>query len=184
MAAVGKSSLAEAIASKYNLRSYSAGALLRKIAQKNGFQSTENFWDTEEGFRLCEKRKTDTRFDKQLDQVTTKYLDKGDVVVTAWAMPWIYQNKSCLKIWLKASLETRALRMSSRDKIPFNQALKRTKQRDGSDKLLLFRLYRIRLERDLTPFDLVLNTERLTRKRALSVVLSFVNNCAPYLGTE
>lgn len=177
MAAVGKSSLARRVAEKYNLLDYSAGETLKKIAEKSGFKTAKNWWETEEGFEFYKNRKLDSRFDKELDEITKKTLDTGDTVVTAWTMPWIYQKKGCLKVWLKASLKKRAQRMMNRDGIPFQNALKKVKQRDSIDKELLFSLYGIKLEKDLTPFDLVLNTEQLTARAVELIVFDFIGMC-------
>jgi cytidylate kinase len=90
-------------------------------------------------------------------------------------MPWLYDNEKCLKIWLKGSAGIRAGRMMIRDKISYDLALKSVMTRDRNDKRLLFDFYGIRLERDLSPFDLVLNTEKLSVKDVRSCVLDLIS---------
>lgn len=99
MAAVGKSTLARSIAEKYNLGNCSAGELLKYMASKlNYHPDAENWWETEEGMSFHGARRSDLRFDREMDRWMKEILDQGNVVVTAWAMPWLYDNEKCLKI--------------------------------------------------------------------------------------
>jgi CMP/dCMP kinase len=178
MPAVGKSGLAELIANRFGLKNVCAGDLLKQIAQSNGYLITEtNWWETDDAFNFCEKRLKDPQFDKLLDDQIIRTLDDDNVVSTARAMPWLYK-KECRKIWLSASEEIRAKRLSARDKISIEIAFKVIKHRDASDKKLLFLLYGINLESDFAPFDLVLSTEKLTQQEVEFVVTSFLEGAS------
>jgi cytidylate kinase len=175
MAAVGKSTLARSISKKYNLGNCSAGDLLKCIARRLNYNPDgANWWETEEGSSFHSLRRSDLSLDREMDRQVKEILDKGNVVVTARAMPWLYDNKRCVKIWLKASKDIRARRMMMRDKISFDQALRSVMRRDRNDKKLLLNLYGIRLEKDLSPFDMVLSTQRLSATDVRSVVLNMV----------
>lgn len=172
MAAVGKSTLARAIAKRCNLRFCSGGHLIREMARTQGYNPVgDDWWETDEGLDFLEKRRSDYQFDRELDRKMKKILNGGNVVATAWTMPWIYMDDECTKIWLKASPEIRAKRMMKRDRITFDKALRIVKERDDKNRKLFLSLYNIQLGSDLMPFDLVLDTRKLSAKDVESIVI-------------
>jgi cytidylate kinase len=176
MAAVGKSTLARAIGKKFGLRVFSGGDMLKEIAKDFGYNSThDDWWETEEGLEFLRERKHDQQFDKKLDEKLIKLLKEGNVVITAWTMPWLYNDDKCLKIWLKAPQEVRAERMVMRNKFAFDKALRIIKERDEHNKKLYNELYGFDLESDLTPFDLVLDTRGLASEIVESIVLQILS---------
>lgn len=180
MAAVGKSTLARAIARRYNLRFCSGGHLIRKMAKAQGYDPVGNdWWETDGGLDFLQRRKSDNQFDRELDRRMKRILNSGNVVVTAWTMPWIYEGDKCIKIWLKAPQEIRAKRMAKRDKIAFDKALRCVKERDDNNKMLFLGLYNIQLGFDLTPFDFVLDTRKLSAKDVELIVLHILEKLKP-----
>lgn len=176
MVGVGKSTLADAIAERYDLKFLSGGDLLREIAKERGYNPTgDDWWETEEGFEFLRKRKSDAKFDRELDRRIMEILDEGNVVVTALTMSWIYKDDRCTKIWLKAPQEIRAKRIMERDEIAFDKALEAVKKRDKENKKLFLKLYDIELGFDLTPFDVVLNTRKLSAQDVKLIILHILN---------
>jgi cytidylate kinase len=175
MAAVGKSTLARVLAKRYNLKLCSPGDLLKGMAREQGYNPVgDGWWESEEGLDFLKKRKSDPRFDRELDRRIKEILDSENVVVTAWTMPWIYNNDECIRIWLKAPEEIRARRMMKRDRISFDQALRIVKERDVNNMELFLRFYNIQLGIDLSPFDIVLDTRKLSAKDVESIVLTIL----------
>lgn len=145
MPAVGKSTLAESISDHFCLRNISSGSILQQIAKVNGYLVEGfNWWETDAGFAFSEKRLKVQKFDRLLDNQIRRILDDDNVVLTARATPWLYKG-DCIKIWLKASQETRAKRLNFRDQISFDEALKLIERRDANDKRLILFLYNIKL---------------------------------------
>ena len=161
MASTGKSTVAKAIAKKYNLDFYDGGDVLKLVAKDEGYNVTESkgWWDTEEGMKFLEKRKQDPQFDHKVDEKFIEIAEKGNVVFTSWTLPWLY--KKGIKIWLHASIEERAKRMSGRDNIEFEKALEIIKQRDRKNVELYKKLYNIDYGDDLKPFDIIINTDNM-----------------------
>jgi cytidylate kinase len=185
MTAVGKSTLVQTIASRHNLRNCSAGELLKQIAKRHGYNAAGSYWwETEEGSEFNEERKTNSEFDKELDGLLKEILDEDNIILAAWAMPWTYNNEECVKIWLKAPADIRAKRMMKRDKISYNQAQKSIMTRDNNDRKLLFDLYGIQLEKDLSPFDMVLDTRKLSATDVGSVILNYLSRLPTTQGSK
>jgi cytidylate kinase len=89
---------------------------------------------------------------------------KGGTVITSYTLPWLVVDESVIiiKFWLRGSSENRAKRMANRDGISFAEAKRITKLRDEENKRIYYRLYGFRFGEDLTVFDYVLNTDRLS----------------------
>ncbi len=161
LTASGKSTAARRIAEKFGLKYYSGGTALKELAAKLGYKVHGNtWWETSEGMRFLEQRLRDSRFDKQVDAEFLKASEVGNVVLDSWTMPWL--SKRGFKIWIEVSAEERARRLVRRDKSSLKEAEKAIAEKDGKTKRLFERLYGFKLGEDYSPFDLVLDTERLS----------------------
>jgi len=173
---VGKTTLAKYIAEKFKLRLYSGGDALKEVARKLGYTEakTSDWWDTKEGMEFLKKREKDQSIDKKVDKLLIMEAKKGSVVMTSWTLPWLMKD-NCIKIWLKASTKARAKRMSERDSIPISKALKIVNERDKRNRELYWKLYKIKFGEDLTPFHLVIDTERLDVNSVAKIVEYYLN---------
>jgi len=123
MAGTGKSTVAKKIAEKYGLKYYSGGDALRALAAEQGYNSLDNgWWESPEGLKFLEQRKGDSSFDKAVDDKLLEYASKGGVLLDSWTMPWLV--KSAFKIWLSASVDKQAERISGRDNMTVEESLK------------------------------------------------------------
>ena len=173
--AVGKTTVARAIASKFNLKQYSGGNILKEMAVAKGYTMSGNdWWDTEQGIRFLSERKSNPDFDKHVDERLLQAADKGGVVVTSYTLPWL--AKDAIKFWLKGSRENRARRMSNRDNIAYEQALRIISMRDEENKALYMKLYNIRFGDDLSVFDYVLNTDQLSADGVVDIANTIVKH--------
>jgi len=173
MASSGKSTLAKMLAEHYNIEYVCGGDMLKEIAKREGYNPTENWWETEEGVEFLKKRQNNEEFDKLLDKLLIERAEKGNCVITSWALPWIWGKG--IKIWLKASPEVRAKRMAKRDDMPFEEALKYIKTRDEENRKLYKKLYGYTLDKDLDVFDLVINTDDLKPEAIKDIVVKFID---------
>lgn len=173
MPAVGKTTLARAVWDEFNLQYYSGGDALKELAEEKGYKvGDEDWWDTKEGLAFLAERKRNPKFDREVDAKLIRKLRQGGVVVTSYPLPWIFED--ALKMWLKASAENRARRMSKRDNLPYEESLRVIKKRDKENAALYKRLYGIKFGEDLSVFDFVISTDRLPSEKVREIVLTIV----------
>jgi cytidylate kinase len=171
--AVGKTTVAKSIASKFNLKQYSGGDVLKEMAIAKGYTMSGNdWWDTEQGIKFLSERKSNPDFDKKVDERLLELAAKADVVITSYTLPWL--AKDAVKFWLKGSRESRAKRMGNRDNMQYEKALQIISMRDEENKKLYMKLYDIRFGEDLSVFDYVLNTDPLSIDSVVDIANTIV----------
>lgn len=169
LTACGKSTVAKRLADNYGLRYVSGGSALKELATKIGYKAGEKgWWETSEGMRFLERRLRDPRFDRQIDEKLLDLAQQGNVVLDSWTMPWL--SKTGFKIWLEASPKTRAQRLAKRDNITVQEAEKFVAEKDRKTKQIYERLYGFKLGEDFSPFDLILDTDRLNADEVYEVL--------------
>ena len=173
--AVGKTTVARALATKFNLKQYSGGDVLKEMAVTKGYTMSGNdWWDTEQGIKFLAERKTNPDFDKKVDNKLVEVANQGGAVITSYTLPWLANN--AVKFWLKGSMENRAKRMASRDNISNEEALKIIAMRDEENKKLYYDLYGIKFGEDLSVFDYVINTDQLSVDGVIDITYTIVNH--------
>ncbi|HJU33978.1 MAG TPA: cytidylate kinase family protein [Nitrososphaera sp.] len=162
--AVGKTTIACKLADEFDIAVYNGGDILKMLAEDRGYSiQRDDWWDTSEAKKFMEERKSDPSFDKKVDEKLIEIVKKGGAVITSYTLPWLVTEESIIiKFWLRGSPENRAKRMANRDGISFEEAKKITKLRDEENKRIYYSLYGFRFGEDLTAFDYVLNTDRLS----------------------
>ncbi|MCP8318109.1 MAG: cytidylate kinase family protein [archaeon] len=170
MAGTGKSTLAKRIAERYCLNYFSGGDALRQLAMEKGYEPKGNgWWESGEGLRFLEEREREKRFDEKVDDKLLKMANKGNVVLDSWTMPWLFKGEA-FKIWLKASLEVRAERAAKRDLMEAESIIKIIKKKDERTRLIYKSHYGFDFGVDLSPFDLILNTDKFNSDEVYDVV--------------
>ena len=165
--AVGKTTIACKLAEEFDITMYNGGDILKMLAEEEnkGYSvKRDDWWDTTEAKKFMEERKSDPSFDKKVDKKLIEIVKKGGTVITSYTLPWLVLDESIIiiKFWLRGSPENRARRMANRDGISFEEAKRIIKLRDEENKKIYYRLYGFRFGEDLTVFDYVLNTDRLS----------------------
>jgi CMP/dCMP kinase len=161
MSSVGETTAAESIAKKFHLRHIAGGDMLKVMAYERGYTpSGPDWWDTKEGMTFLSERERNPDFDREVDRRLANFLKKGKVVITSYPVPWICEGG--LKLWFHATQRTRAKRLAGRDKIALKKALGIIKKRDSENKKLYKKLYKIRFGEDLTPFNFIIDTEKMS----------------------
>jgi cytidylate kinase len=164
--AVGKTTIACKLAEEFDIVMYNGGDILKMLAEEDKGYSVkrDDWWDTIEAKKFMEERKSNPSFDKKVDDKLIQIVKKGGAVITSYTLPWLVEDESVIiiKFWLRGSPENRAKRMANRDSISFAEAKRITKLRDEENKRIYYRLYGFRFGEDLTVFDYVLNTDRLS----------------------
>ncbi len=161
----GKSTCAKILAKKYGLRYISAGKLFRELAKKKGIS-------TEDLHKLAEKN---YEIDKYIDNRSLEEAKKGYAVIEGHLTAWILKDIADVKIYLKASLEERAKRISQRDKIPIDKALKEILFREKSNKERFKKIYNIDTD-DLSIFDLIIDTTRISPYTVVKIISIYIDS--------
>jgi len=170
MPAAGKTVTARAIAEKLGLKMIGGGDVLKEMAKDRGYKVTgEGWWDTPDGIRFLRERETNPEFDKEADRRMAAKIEKGDIVVTSYTMPWL--TKQGVKCWLEASQETRAKRMAERDGMEVSKALEVVKIRDRENFELYKKVYGIELGRDMKPFNIIIDVNTITAEEAAEEII-------------
>ena len=160
--AVGKTTIANKLAEEFGLTMYNGGDILKMLASEKGYSTKrDDWWDTAEAKKFMKERKSDPSFDKKVDKKLAEIVRKGGAVITSYTLPWLVNEDSVIKIWLRGSPENRAKRMANRDDIGVAEAKRIIALRDEENKKIYHMLYRFRFGEDLEVFDYVLNTDRL-----------------------
>jgi len=169
MPASGKTTVAIKVAEKYGMSYLCGGDILKDIAISKGYQpSGDDWWDTENGMKFLEERKNSFQFDHEVDDKLVKSIGEGGVVATSYTAPWL--STKGVKIWLKASPNSRSIRMASRDKISYKEAEKIVKKRDSENIAIYKRIYGFKIDEDLSVFHLVLDTNTLSKNQVIEII--------------
>lgn len=181
MPSVGKTTAANAIAKRYGLKHIAGGDMLKQIAYDRGYRpSGSDWWDTPEGMKFLSERKNVAEFDREVDRKLAECIERGGVVITSYSMPWLARDDS-LKLWFAATQKNRASRLAGRDSITESEALDVIKKRDRENMRLYKKLYGISFGKDLSPFNFVIDTNKLSADEVASAACSLVGE---YLSRE
>jgi cytidylate kinase len=161
----GKTTVAQVLAKRFNLRHVSAGEVFRQMAKERGMNLGEFS-------RLAEE---DHRLDREVDRRQIEMAKSGDAIVDGRLSGWMIDAD--LKIWLKAPLEVRAKRVAEREGKDFEKALKETKEREKSESKRYKEIYSINIE-DLSPYDVILNTHLWDAEGVIEIIEKIISSLA------
>lgn len=120
--------------------------------------------------RLLELARTDTRYDRQVDERQVALASEADCVIGSRLAIWLVREAE-LKVYLYASGEVRAERIRNREGGEAEAVLEFTKRRDHADRERYLSLYGI--DNDRYDFaDLIINTERLRPDRIADIIIA------------
>lgn len=169
MAGCGKSTVSKRLARKYGLKYLSGGNALKALAAEMGYKAGGvGWWETQEGKRFLQQRMKNPDFDKKADEKLLEWAERGNVVLDSWTMPWLL--KEGFKVWLEVSPHERAKRIAKRDRISYGKALEALREKDEKTKTIYKGLYGFNLGEDLSPFNVVLDTNNLKPNEVFRVL--------------
>ena len=173
--AIGKTTVAKGLANEFNLTHLSGGDILKEFASEQGFSSIgDDWWDTEEGMKFLDQRKSNSEFDKKVDEKLKTLFQSGGVVITSYTLPWIVDGG--IKIWLAGDVENSAKRMHNRDNLSEIDALNIVKKRFNENKIIYKSLYNFEFGEDLSVFDKIIETDGLNAQQVLDEAKSVVRD--------
>ena len=166
--AVGKTTLAKALASELGMRYVSGGDVLKEMAAAQGYDSAgDDWWDTADGMRFLRERKQNHDFDRVLDRRLIEMFGAGGVAVTSYTLPWLVARSDGIKIWLDGSHTSSTKRMQNRDSVSTQRAYEITRERYEQNRRLYREIYGFEFGKDMGVFDHIINTDSLTAEQVV-----------------
>ena len=173
LTASGKSTLAKGLSDELRVEYFSASSKLRELMPPKDFE----YWETKKGLDAVKFRLKNPRYDRKLDDYIVNYVKSHDnIILDSWVASWKVNDKNAIKIYLKADIETRAQRVSQRDGVKLSDALRFMKEKDKLTSKIYLNLYKIKIDSDLTPFDLVVNTSRTSAEALKNLCFNYIIN--------
>ncbi len=158
----GKTTVAKAIAKRFNLRHISAGEAFRELAKERGLSLLEFS-------RLAEK---DKNIDIELDKKIVELAKAGNVVVDGRLSGWLIKDAN-LRVFLKAPLEVRVKRVCKREKKEYETVLREIIERERSEAKRYMEIYGINIK-NLEIYDIVLNTALWQAKDVIEIIAAAI----------
>jgi cytidylate kinase len=159
----GKSSEADAIAKKFDLKRMSAGVVFRQLAKDRNL-TLEEFSRVAEG---------NEDIDRLIDDKLREEAENGNAVIDGQLAAWMAGDNADLKILLIASTENRIRRISERDGTDFEYARRETITREGSEKARYLEYYGVDIS-DHTVYDLIINTDKYDLEEVIAIVFTAI----------
>jgi len=172
--AIGKTTIAKALAKEFSLSYVSGGDVLKELAKEEGFETSgDDWWDKPQGMKFLNQRQENSEFDKKVDEKLKELFLKGNIVITSYTLPWLINDG--IKIWLSGSIENSSKRMSYRDSTTLDEALVIVKKRFEENKIIYKKLYGFDFSDDLSVFDKIIETDGLDVNQVLEIAKTTVS---------
>ncbi|AFZ70821.1 cytidylate kinase, putative [Caldisphaera lagunensis DSM 15908] len=159
----GKSTYAKRLSQDLGLRYYTSGQAFRELAK-------ELNKDLIELNKIAQK---DPEIDLKIDKKTLEEAKKGCIVIDSHLAAWILKDLPTISIYVKADLNSRVNRILSRDKVSLENSIEEATYREYTHWARFKEYYGIDI-RDLSIFDLVIDTTKLSISDAYDIILNFV----------
>lgn len=165
----GKSTVAAAVASAFDLEHVSGGDIFRSLAADRGYSLAEFNALAEE----------DESIDRDLDRrLRETARDRDDVVLESRLSGWMAGEYADLRVWLDAPIGVRAERIASREESSVAEAREETREREASETSRYREYYAIDFA-DLSIYDCALNTARWDVEGVVDVIRTCVERYTP-----
>jgi cytidylate kinase len=176
----GKSTIANELGKKMNLRVIHPSGILRDLLQnkKPNLERSKygrGFWESDHGVALFKNRlHQEVPPDVEADQIILKEIEKGGVIIDSWNLPWL--SDIGVRIYLQAPLLVRARRVAQRSRISYAKAYSIVSMKDEETRKLFLRVYGFDIKEDHeNRFDLVIKTKNIEKKEVINTILRFLS---------
>ena len=156
----GTTTVAELLSKELSLGLLSAGVVFRQMAAEKKLPLEQ----------FSEIAENDDDFDRAIDERQREEAMKMGNVIVEGRLSGFFVPDSDFKIWLKAPLETRAMRIAARENIGYDEALHAMKSRERSEYKRYEKYYGINLD-DLSIYDMVIDSSRWNENDIVAMIL-------------
>ncbi len=163
LAGTGTSTVGKALAEKLGYKFISSGNMLRERARNMGLSLSE----------LHERARTDSKFDKELDEEIKNIGEKNDSIVVESRLAWHFIPDS-IKIKLTCDFETRVKRLVERDGLSMEAGKAHVLKREKVDDERYTSIYGIENINGDNHFDLTVDTTEITPTQIVNQIISFI----------
>jgi cytidylate kinase len=161
----GKSHCASQLASIYKIPHYSIGRIFRDMAQERNMT-------IEEFSKLAEK---DYTIDIELDKRTIELAKSGGCIIEGRLVSFFLRSfTNLLSFYLTAPFEERVKRIALREGISIEEAEKKTRIREESEKMRYKAIYNIDVN-DLSVYDFVINTAKWSKEKIVLLLKQIID---------
>ncbi len=158
----GTTTVARILAERLNCKMISAGEVFRRMAKEYGMS-------LEEFSRFAEDN---PEIDRKLDSLQKELAEKEENVVVEGRLSGWFVNAD-LKVWLYCENGERYRRIAKREGISFEEAKKRTEERERLEKERYKKFYGIDIE-DISIYDLSINSGRFKPEEIVELILKAI----------
>ncbi|MGC8572496.1 MAG: cytidylate kinase [Caldisphaera sp.] len=159
----GKSTYAKRLAKDLNLKYYTSGQAFRELAKELNIDLIE----------LNKIAQNNPEIDLKIDKKTLEEAKNGCIVIDSHLAAWILKDLSTISIYVKADLKSRIKRLQLRDNKDINYSIEEAVYREYTHYRRFKEYYGIDI-RDLSIFDLIIDTTNLSIDDAYDIILETV----------
>ncbi len=171
LTASGKTTLAKGLSERLNFEYFSGSSELKKIIPKKDFK----VWESKSGIDAIKFRLKNPKYDLKIDRYIKRYVKTRDnIVLDSWTAAFLIKRKDSIKILIRADYNIRAKRVAKRDGITLGEARKFTQEKDVLTAKIYKKLYNIDIINDTSPYDLIINSDKLDKNKLLSICETFI----------
>ena len=169
LAGSGTTTVARILSERLGISYISQGAIFRELAKNRGVT-------LEEFGRIAEQ---DDTIDRMIDSRQKELAKKHKDLILEGRLSGIFLEDADLRVWLKAPLDLRALRVSERDGIGEGEACDLIKERERSEWRRYKSYYGVDLE-DLSVYDIVIDTSRWSAEEVCEIIIRALELLQPH----
>ncbi|MDI6722981.1 MAG: cytidylate kinase family protein, partial [Candidatus Aenigmarchaeota archaeon] len=159
----------KALAKKLRLKHFSAGDFFKKKAAEAGLKEKE----TKRAAKFLKSSAGSSReFHISIDELQKELARQGNIVIDSKLGIRMLSGLYDVSVWLKASAEARAKRVSKRDKIPIEEAAKTVKEKDRLERESFMRIYGFDTFSQEQSADIVVDTSDKTPWQIVELIIN------------
>lgn len=163
LTAAGKTTHSKLLAASLGVEWLGATEILASLAGYTGV--VESLFNGP-GAAYIESAREGDALDRELDRrILDRVTSRADIVVDAWALPWLYQDPDLVRIWLESDCDSRTRKcyVSQGSDVTRDMpgCLELITAKDESTRARFLRMYRFDLMSDHEQFDVKLTNAHL-----------------------
>ncbi|MBL7170337.1 MAG: cytidylate kinase family protein [Candidatus Aenigmarchaeota archaeon] len=161
----GTSTISKELAKKLGIDYFSPG--------QKFFKPSERMDDTHEALNTWKTKKGSSKdFHKQIDDYQRQLAKKGNIVICGKLSIWVLKDLADFKVWLDCDFEERAGRSAERDGINLEEARRKLKEREETEKQEWKRIYDFDRDVQQEMADLVIDTSKMSVKEVVEKIIT------------